>query len=85
MYKRQTLASVAATLAQAGSAIVGVNIDDEKSAECGKCDVIRLMIQVNNRVHLIHTMRSLRQIASVISIARRLDGDKRVLLPATDQ
>ena len=32
----------------------------------------------------MHIMRALKRIPSVVSIARRLDGDKRLLLPNED-
>ena len=66
------LAGVAAELAKAGSAIVGVNMNDN-----GKTDnKLRLMIQVKDRVHLLHVLRMVRQLPTVTSAARCLDGDK---------
>ena len=70
--ERSALAGVAAELAKAGSAIVGVNMNDN-----GKTDnKLRLMIQVKDRVHLLHVLRMVRQLPTVTSAARRLDGDK---------
>ncbi len=70
--ERAALAGVAAELAKAGSAIVGVNMNDN-----GKTDnKLRLMIQVKDRVHLLHVLRMVRQLPTVTSAARRLDGDK---------
>lgn len=70
--ERAALAGVAAELAKAGSAIVGVNMNDN-----GKTDnKLRLMIQVKDRVHLLHVLRMVRQLATVTSAARCLDGDK---------
>lgn len=70
--ERSALAGVAAELAKAGSAIVGVNMDDN-----GKTDnKLRLMIQVKDRVHLLHVLRMVRQLPTVTSAARCLDGDK---------
>lgn len=70
--ERSALAGVAAELAQAGSAIVGVNMNDN-----GKTDnKLRLMIQVKDRVHLLHVLRMVRQLPTVTSAARCLDGDK---------
>ena len=70
--ERASLAGVAAELAKAGSAIVGVNMNDN-----GKTDnKLRLMIQVKDRVHLLHVLRMVRQLPTVTSAARCLDGDK---------
>ena len=70
--ERAALAGVAAELAKAGSAIVGVNMNDN-----GKTDnKLRLMIQVKDRVHLLHVRRMVRQLPTVTSAARCLDGDK---------
>ena len=70
--ERSALAGVAAELAKAGSAIVGVNMNDN-----GKTDnKLRLMIQVKDRVHLLHVLRMVRQLPTVTSAARCLDGDK---------
>ena len=70
--ERAALAGVAAELAKAGSAIVGVNMNDN-----GKTDnKLRLMIQVKDRVHLLHVIRMVRQLPTVTSAARCLDGDK---------
>ena len=70
--ERSALAGVAAELAKAGSAIVGVNMNDN-----GKTDnELRLMIQVKDRVHLLHVLRMVRQLPTVTSAARCLDGDK---------
>ena len=70
--ERAALAGVAAELDKAGSAIVGVNMNDN-----GKTDnKLRLMIQVKDRVHLLHVLRMVRQLPTVTSAARCLDGDK---------
>ena len=70
--ERSALAGVAAELAKAGSAIVGVNMNNN-----GKTDnKLRLMIQVKDRVHLLHVLRMVRQLPTVTSAARCLDGDK---------
>lgn len=43
----------------------------------GKTDnKLRLMIQVKDRVHLLHVLRMVRQLPTVTSAARCLDGDK---------
>ena len=70
--ERAALAGVAAELDKSGSAIVGVNMNDN-----GKTDnKLRLMIQVKDRVHLLHVLRMVRQLPTVTSAARCLDGDK---------
>ena len=70
--ERSALAGVAAELAKAGSAIVGVNMNDN-----GKTDnKLRLMIQVKDRVHLLHVLRMVRQLPTGTAAARGLDGDK---------
>lgn len=70
--ERSALAGVAAELAKAGSAIMGVNMNDN-----GKTDnKLKLMIQVKDRVHLLHVLRMVRQLPTVTSAARCLDGDK---------
>lgn len=72
--ERSALAGVAAEIAKAGSAIVGVNMNDN-----GKTDnKLRLMIRVKDRVHLLHVLRMVRQLPTVTSAARCLDGDKAI-------
>ena len=70
--ERSALAGVAAELAKAGSAIVGVNMNDNGKTN----NKLRLMIQVKDRVHLLHVLRMVRQLPTVTSAARCLDGDK---------
>ena len=63
--ERAALAGVAAELAKAGSAIVGVNMNDN-----GKTDnKLRLMIQVKDRVHLLHVLRMVRRRPGVAAAA----------------
>ena len=78
---RATLASVATELSSAGSAIVGVNVEPNKDGK----DSLNLMIQVRSRLHLMHIMRALKRIPTVLNVARRLDGDKRIFLPSEDR
>ena len=78
---RATLASVATELSSAGSAIVGVNVEPNKEGK----DSLNLMIQVRSRLHLMHIMRALKRIPTVLNVARRLDGDKRIFLPSEDR
>ena len=74
------IAAIAAELAKAGSAITGVNLEDDKTAS----DTLHLTIQVRSRLHLLHVMRNLLHLQTVTSVARRLDGDKIQVLPAED-
>ena len=70
--ERSALAGVAAELGKTGSAIMGINMNDN-----GKTDnKLKLMIQVKDRVHLLHVLRMVRQLPTVTSAARCLDGDK---------
>ena len=78
---RATLASVATELSSAGSAIVGVNVEPNKEGK----ESLNLMIHVRSRLHLMHIMRALKRIPTVLSVARRLDGDKRIFLPTEDR
>ena len=79
--ERAALAAIAAELAKAGSSIVGLNIDGDSNRQDNR---LRLMIQVKSRIHLIHILRQLRLISTVTGVARRLDGDKRICMPASD-
>ena len=74
------IAAIAAELAQAGSSIVGVNLEDDKNA----AETLHLTVQVRSRLHLMHIMRGLRHLSTVTAVARKLDGDKRLVLPAGD-
>ena len=67
--QRGALALVAAGIAEAGSKIVGVNVEDEASSA-----VIHFMIQVSDRTHLARVMRTLRRIKPVQHIARGGNG-----------
>ena len=78
--ERAAIAAIAAELAKAGSSIVGVNLEDDKGAS----DTLHLTIQVRSRLHLLHVMRGLLHLSTVTTVARRLDGDKRQMLPAED-
>ena len=78
--ERAAIAAIAAELAQAGSSIVGVNLEDDKNA----AEMLHLTVQVRSRLHLMHIMRGLRHLSTVTAVARKLDGDKRLVLPAGD-
>lgn len=79
---RATIAAVAAALAQEGSSIVGVNMGDKAPGE--EFDTMTVIIQVTNRLHLVHTLRRLARIGTIRSIARKLDGDKRIRLSSAE-
>ena len=65
--QRGVLAKVAAEIAEAGSNIDNVSMEDgESSAYTGIC----FTLQVSNRMHLARLMRSLRRIPEVVRIAR---------------
>ena len=47
-------------------------------------DTMTVIIQVTNRLHLVHTLRRLARIGTIRSIARKLDGDKRIRLSSAE-
>lgn len=77
---RAALPSIAAELSASGSSIVGMDVGANPSGH----DKLNLMILVKSRLHLMHIMRALKRIPTVLNIARRLDGDKRLQLPSED-
>ncbi|MEF9995196.1 MAG: bifunctional (p)ppGpp synthetase/guanosine-3',5'-bis(diphosphate) 3'-pyrophosphohydrolase [Burkholderiaceae bacterium] len=70
--ERGALAMVAAAIAEAGSNIVGVNVNDDDAA----APVIHFMIQVRDRVHLARVMRTLRRLKPVEHIVRGRNGQR---------
>ncbi|MCO5096393.1 MAG: bifunctional (p)ppGpp synthetase/guanosine-3',5'-bis(diphosphate) 3'-pyrophosphohydrolase [Rhodocyclaceae bacterium] len=60
------LAKVAGAIAEAGSNILNVNMDEERDA----CTAIDFILQVTDRVHLARIMRALRHIPEVVRISR---------------
>ena len=64
--QRGVLAKVAAAIAEHGSNIDNVSMDEDHSAYTG----MQFTLQVNDRLHLARIMRGLRHIAEVIRIAR---------------
>jgi RelA/SpoT family (p)ppGpp synthetase len=60
------LAKVAGGIAEAGSNILNVNMDEERDA----CTAIDFILQVTDRVHLARIMRTLRHIPEVVRISR---------------
>ena len=72
--QRGVLAKVAAAIADAGSNIDNVSMDEER----GVYTAMHFTIQVQNRLHLARVMKSLRRIQEVVRIARIRD-------PATDR
>jgi GTP pyrophosphokinase len=67
--QRGVLAKVAAAIADAGSNIDNVNMDEER----GLYTTMHFTIQVVNRMHLARVMRSLRHIQEVVRIVRVKD------------
>ena len=64
--RRGVLAKVAAEIAEAGSNIQHVTMDDEQ----GVYTSLYFTLQVSNRVHLARILRALRHIPEVVSISR---------------
>jgi GTP pyrophosphokinase len=65
--ERGVLAQVAGAIADAGSNIDNVNVDQ---ADSSAYSTINFTIQVSNRFHLAQVMRRLRRIPEVVRIAR---------------
>ena len=64
--QRGVLAKVAAAIADAGSNIDNVSMDEER----GIYTSMQFTVQVRNRMHLAQLMRSLRRIPEVVRINR---------------
>ena len=64
--QRGVLAKVAAAIAEAGSNIDNVSMDDER----GVYTALYFTIEVHNRLHLARLMKALRRIPEVVRIAR---------------
>lgn len=79
---RAALAAISVELARLGSAIVGVNLGEKGNEE--DHHYLRIMVQVKNRIHLLHILRCLRGISSIRSIARRLDNGKLIHASMSD-
>jgi GTP pyrophosphokinase len=67
--QRGVLAKVAAAIAEAGSNIDNVSMDEER----GLYTTMHFTLQVANRLHLARVLRSLRRIPDVVRIARVKD------------
>ena len=67
--QRGVLAKVAAAIADAGSNIDNVSMDEER----GIYTAMQFTVQVQNRMHLAQLMRSLRRIPEVVRIGRTKD------------
>lgn len=80
MDKLSSLPAIAAELARAGSSIIGVTMTDEKKGTTLEEHELRLVIQVRDRMHLVHTLRQLKQLPMVTAVARRLDGERKLPL-----
>jgi len=66
---RGVLARLAAGIAEAGSNIVNVSMDDDS----GEATTLFFTLQVTDRVHLARILRSLRRVPEVVRIARYVD------------
>jgi guanosine-3',5'-bis(diphosphate) 3'-pyrophosphohydrolase len=66
---RGVLARLAAGIAEAGSNIVNVSMDDDS----GEATTLFFTLQVTDRVHLARILRALRRIPEVVRIARYVD------------
>ena len=71
--QRGVLAKVAAAIAEAGSNIDNVSMDEER----GVYTAMHFTIQVHNRLHLARVMKSLRRIPEVVRIVRVRDQPTR--------
>ena len=71
--QRGVLAKVATAIADAGSNIDNVSMDEER----GVYTAMHFTIQVQNRLHLARVMKSLRRIPEVVRIARIKDQPTR--------
>jgi GTP pyrophosphokinase len=71
--QRGVLAKVAAAIAEAGSNIDNVSMDEER----GVYTAMHFTIQVHNRLHLARVMKSLRRIPEVVRITRIKDPPAR--------
>jgi GTP pyrophosphokinase len=71
--QRGVLAKVAATIAEAGSNIDNVSMDEER----GIYTALHFTIEVQNRLHLARLMKTLRRIPEVVRITRLRDQTAR--------
>jgi len=65
--QRGVLANVAAAIADAGSNIDNVSMEEEDGSAY---TTMNFTLQVENRIHLANVMRSLRKITEVVRITR---------------
>ncbi len=72
------LPAVAAELAKEGSSIIGVTMTDEKKGTMLEEHDLRLVIQVKNLKHLVHTLLQLKQLPMVTAVARLLDDGRKL-------
>jgi guanosine-3',5'-bis(diphosphate) 3'-pyrophosphohydrolase len=66
---RGVLARIAADIAEAGSNIVNISMDDDS----GEATTLFFTLQVSDRVHLAHILRSVRRIPEVVRITRYVE------------
>ena len=70
--ERGMLAKIAAGIAEAGSNIDNVSVEDSDGSRYSS---INFTVQVHNRVHLVRLMRNLRKIPNVVRINRVKGGN----------
>ena len=66
---RGVLARIAADIAEAGSNTVNISMDDDS----GEATTLFFTLQVSDRVHLAHILRSVRRIPEVVRITRYVE------------
>ncbi len=70
---RGVLARIAAGIAEAGSNIVNISMDDDS----GEATTLFFTLQVTDRIHLARILRSLRRVPEVVRITRYVDAKPR--------
>jgi guanosine-3',5'-bis(diphosphate) 3'-pyrophosphohydrolase len=66
---RGVLARIAAGIAEAGSNIVNISMDDDS----GEATTLFFTLQVSDRIHLARILRALRRVPEVVRITRYVD------------
>ena len=69
--ERGMLAKIAAGIAEAGSNIDNVSVEDSDGSQYSN---VNFAVQIHNRVHLAKLMRNLRKIPNVVRINRIKGG-----------
>jgi guanosine-3',5'-bis(diphosphate) 3'-pyrophosphohydrolase len=66
---RGVLARIAAGIAEAGSNIINISMDDDS----GEATTLFFTLQVSDRIHLARILRALRRVPEVVRITRYVD------------